>query len=172
MRIPLSLASLLLLSVISGIAQQAKSPAIPESLKPAFEILSATYSKIDAKKTPKAPADSSWLLRSSTTGVGTVEVGFQGSEVVYMVFRRGPGGKDWTADDITAIQRSYTTTLLNERYLGEFYTRTPDPKARTYDLNRLRYGDGRIGGKNVSTPNNAAFIARKDFDITAFTTGL
>jgi len=152
---------------------QKPAPAIPDQLKPAFEILKATYPKVDAQKSSKPPADSAWLFRSATGGTGTVEVGFQGANVVYMVFRKGVGGKGWSPDEISAIHRQYTSNLLKEEIFGQLYRRMPEAELVTQDVYRLRYGNRRIGEKReVSTQNNAAFIARRDFDTAALTSGL
>jgi hypothetical protein len=142
-------------------------------LEPAFSILKRSYAKVDAKKYPKSPADSVWLFRAEASSAGTAEVGFQNGSVVYMIFRRGVGAAGWTADEVAALHRRYSKELLNEKYPGETYTHFPASDARTHDLNRLRYGDGRVGNKGgASTTNNSAFIARKDFDISVLKSGL
>jgi hypothetical protein len=147
--------------------------SIPAQLEGAFSILKRSYPKVDARKVPKAPANTVWLFRSTAGSTGTVEVAFQDSAVVYMVFRRGVGAAGWTSSEVTALHRAYSKELLNEKYVGETYTRFPTTDTRTHDLNRLRYGDGRIGNKGgASTPNNTAIIARKDFDISVLKASL
>jgi len=161
-----------------GYAQEAartasKEPAVPPQLEQAFSILKRSYPKVDAKKLPKAPADSVWLFRAQLGATGTVEVGFQNSDVVYMVFRRGVGAAGWTASEVKGLHHGYSTDLLKERYPGEFYTRFPITDERSHDLARLRYGDGRIGNKGgASTPNNSAIIARKGFDLSVLKSSL
>lgn len=87
MKTPIAIITLLILSSIAGVTQQPGASPFPETLKTQFAILNNAYPKVDAKKFPKAPADSVWLFRSLTSASGTVEVAFKGADVVYMVFR-------------------------------------------------------------------------------------
>ena len=95
---------------------------IPDYLKTPFAILMRTYPHVDAIKSHHPPADSAWLFRATSAVVGTVEVGFQENQVVYMIFRRGVGGTNWTRYEIYALHRFYSKSLLMEEYLGEKYT--------------------------------------------------
>jgi hypothetical protein len=161
------------LNALESAATATAGPSIPANLEEAFSILKRRYPKVDAKKYPKAPADSVWLFRAPAGTAGTVEVAFQNSDIVYMVFRRGVGAAGWTAGEVTALHRTYSKGLLKETHLGEHYVRFPTTDGRTHDLNRLRYGDGRIGDKGgANTPNNSAIIARKDFNISALKSSL
>jgi hypothetical protein len=147
--------------------------SIPAHLEEAFSILKRSYPKVDAKKFPKSPADTVWLFRAQAGSTGTVEVAFQNSDVVYMVFRRGVGAAGWTAEDVTALHRVFTKELLKEDHMGQHYTHFPNTDTRTHNLNRLRFGDGRIGDKGgANSPNNSAIIARKDFDISVLKSSL
>jgi hypothetical protein len=162
----------------SALAQQpaAKAPgeiSVPAELEGAFSILKRSYPKVDAKKHPQSPADSVWLFRAAAGSAGTVEVGFQNSEVVYMIFRRGIGAAGWMAREVEALHRRYSQELFKEGRFGENYAHFPTVDGSTHNLMRLRYGDGRIGNKGgASTPNNSAIIARKDFDISVLKAGL
>src|SRR5438045_2034704 len=80
---------LAILSVGISCIIQAQPP--PAAAKP-LEILKRTYPHVTAKRYVRAPADSAWLLYADSTEVGTLEVAFQGDEVVNMIFRRGVGG--------------------------------------------------------------------------------
>jgi hypothetical protein len=121
----------------------APATAAPAQLEPAFAILKRTYPKVDAKKNPKAPADSVWLFRSATAAVGTAEVAFQGTEVVYMIFRRGTGGASFKRPEIAQLHELYSKDLLKEPYVGKLYN------------------------NGILTQINAAAITRKDFDAKA-----
>src|SRR6478736_2643781 len=107
----LAIFSAALMALASPILAQAPAataaPAIPEGLKPAFALLQTNYPKVEAKRAAKAPADTVWMFRSTRMGEGTIEVGFQGNEVVYMIFRRGTGGAGWKLPEIHALHLSY-----------------------------------------------------------------
>lgn len=107
-----------------------------------------TYPHVEAKRFVRAPADSAWQFRADSSSVGNVEVGFQGDQVVYMIFRRGVGGVSWKRDEISALHDLYCRSLLHERYRGENYVSALAP------------------------PINAAIITRKDFDAKSLMSGL
>lgn len=142
----------LLLFTISSPAQQPALPAVPENLKTQFAIINNAYPKVEAKRFPKAPADSVWLFRSGTASSGTVEVGFKGDVVVYMVFRRGTGGTGWKVPEIKAIHMTYHQDLLKETY---------DPARDLFS----KYNH------SIAAPINAAVITKKDFDAKALMSG-
>lgn len=142
----------ILLSPFDSQAQQPAPNPVPESLKPQFALIQNTYPKVEAKRFPKAPADSVWLFRSATAASGTVEVGFQGSEVVYMVFRRGTGGTGWKPAEIKATHMIYHRELLKETY--DRYTDT---------FSKYNH--------SVAPQINAAVITRKDFEAKALMSG-
>ena len=143
---------LLIFDGAAGLAQEPKANGVPDDLKPPFAILNGAYPKVDAKKLPKAPTDSVWLFRSLSTASGTVEVGFQGADVVYMVFRRGSGGSAWTPQEIKSLHVAYYKTLLKEK--------------RVDDVGGDRYNH------SVAPRINAALITRKDFDVRSLFSGL
>jgi hypothetical protein len=147
MKTCIATATLFIFSSMAGLAEP--PAASPEILKPQFAILNTTYPNVDAKKFPKAPADSVWLFRSSTSAAGTLEVAFQGDVVVYMIFRRGTGGSGWKPAEAEALHRLYSKTLLKEppRGFGTKYNHA------------------------VLTQINAATITRKDFDAKALVSG-
>ena len=126
----------------------ATAPAIPEGLKPSFALLQTNYPKVEAKRAPKAPADTVWMFRSTRMGEGTIEVGFQGNEVVYMVFRRGTGGAGWKMPEMEALHRGYTKELLKEKYFRERYKHSVLPQI------------------------NAGVITREDFDPRSLATSM
>lgn len=113
---------------------------VPPALQKQCSILTRTYPHVNAQRMVRSPADSAWLFFAGSGPVGTVEVGFQGDEVVYMVFRRGVGGVSWKRHEIDNLHDLYCKTLLRERDCGERYRATLAPQI------------------------NAAIIARKDFD--------
>jgi hypothetical protein len=141
------LAALMFFAVpaISCFAQQpSKTLEIPEKLKPQFAIIQRTYPKVEAKRAPKAPADTVWQFRADAAANGTVEVGFQGDDVVYMIFRRGAGGAGWKQPEIRALHEAYYKDLLKEKYVN--------------------YDGGDRYRHSLAAPINAALITRKDFD--------
>lgn len=120
------------------------APAIPEGLKPAFALLQTNYPKVEAKRAAKAPADTVWMFRSTQLGAGTIEVGFQGNDVVYMIFRRGTGGAGWKLPEILALHMAYYKDLLKEEF--------SPPR----DFSKYNH--------SLAPQINAAVITRKDFD--------
>ena len=140
----------LTLLLFTGAFASAQKPNVelPEALKAPAALITNTYPKVEAKKSPKAPADSVWIFRGTTTAVGTVEVGFQGAEVVYMIFRRGAGGTGWKLDEIARVHDSYHRQLLKEAYSPVF------PHFTKYN-------------HSVSSAIGAGVITRKDFDAKA-----
>jgi|GEM_PF-4583507 len=120
----------------------------PSALEKSFAILKQTYPHINAKRFVRAPADSAWLLFADSTVVGTLEVAFQGDEVVYMIFRRGVGGVSWKQHEIDALHDVYCKNLLHEQHCGQLYTSTLAPQI------------------------NAAIITRKDFDAKSLLSGM
>lgn len=133
--------------------QKPSLSAIPENLKPAFDILQHSYPKNEAKRAPKAPAKQVWLFRSAQLGEGTVEVGFDDKEIVYMVFRRGTGGAGWKKEEIKSVHMGYHKDLLHETY---------DPNTDTFS----RYNHA------VTPQINGAVITRKDFDMKSLMSGI
>lgn len=128
----------------------APTPAspFPNDLKATFGVLNGIYPKLDGKKRTRSPADSAWLLRSNNGGIGTLEVGFQGADIVYMIFRRGVGGTPWNRDEIEGMHRLYSNALLKEDWVGKLFSHA------------------------VGVPNSAAYIYRKDFDVSSLMGGL
>jgi hypothetical protein len=125
-------------------AQQPSSP-IPENLKPKIAQLTVGYPRVDAQKfLRRPPADTVWLFRSNVVSAGSVEVGFQGDDVVYMLFRRGTGGKGWTLQEIHDLHLTY----YKER---DFFTRY---------------------NHSLAPQINAAVITRKDYDAKNLNTGM
>jgi hypothetical protein len=120
----------------------------PPTLQQPFAILTRTYPHVEAKRFVRAPADSAWQFRADSSSVGSVEIGFQGDQVVYMVFRRGVGGVSWKREEINALHDLYWKDLLHEKYCGERYVSALAP------------------------PINAATITRKDFDAKSLMSGL
>jgi hypothetical protein len=118
------------------------------ALKQPFAILVRTYPHVEAKRFVRAPADSAWQFRADSSSVGSVEVGFQGDQIVYMIFRRGVGGVSWKQQEIDALHDLYCEDLLHERHCGEKYVSALAP------------------------PINAATITRKDFDSKSLMSGL
>src|SRR5262245_9744125 len=110
----------LLFSLVAAVPAFAQQPAkkleIPENLKAQFAIIQRNYPKVEMKRSPKPPADSVWQFRAEAAAVGTLDVGFQGNEVVYMIFRRGAGGAGWKQPEIRAMHEGYYRDLLNEKY--------------------------------------------------------
>jgi hypothetical protein len=136
---------LAILSVaISGIIQAQPPLAAAKPL----ELLKRTYPHVTAKRYARAPADSAWLLYADSTEVGTLEVAFQGDEVVYMLFRRGVGGVSWKQWEINKLHDAYHENLLHEDRPGEKYDSSLLPQI------------------------NAAAITRKDFDAKALISGM
>lgn len=133
--------------------QQPAQSAIPEKLKPAFDVLQQFYPKNEAKRAPKAPAKQVWLFRSAQLGAGTVEVGFDDKEIVYMVFRRGTGGAGWKKEEIKSVHMGYHKDLLHETY---------DRNTDTFS----RYNHA------VAPQINGAVITRKDFDVKSLMSGI
>jgi hypothetical protein len=127
--------------VVHGVTASAapESSGIPPHLEKPFAVLMRSYPKVDAKKFPLSPADSVWIFRASVGGSGTVEVGFQQADVVYMLFRRGVGGRSWTGEEISQLKASYPE-LLQDKGQGFLYRPT------------------------VLGQINAAAITRSDFD--------
>ncbi len=124
---------------------------VPENLQPQFALIHTSYAKVDAAKRPKAPADSVWLFRSTDNATGTVEVGFQGAEVVYMIFRRGAGGASIKPEEIFRIHLGFHQKLLQETF------------SPLTGFSRYKHA--------VTAQINAAVIARKDFEIKLLMTG-
>jgi hypothetical protein len=90
---------------------------VPPALQKPFAILIRTYPHVEAKRFVRAPADSAWHFRADSSSIGSVEVGFQGDQVVYMVFRRGVGGVSWKRHEIDALhdlycKESYTSEIV------------------------------------------------------------
>ena len=152
MKTPIAAATLLFLSNIAGMSQKPVPAPIPENLKPQFAIINNAYPNADAKKFPKAPADSVWVFRSFSASAGTVEVAFQGADVVYMIFRRGTGGTGWKPAEIKALHLTYYKDFLKETY---------DPQRDLFS----RYNHA------VASQINGAIITRKDFDAKSLLTG-
>lgn len=146
---------LLLLSNLAGFSQQPAANAIPEVLKPQFEVLNkGLYFKTD-KRFPKAPADSGWLFHGAPS-VGTIEVGFQGTDVVYMIFRRGVGGEAWTPKAIYDLHLFYFKDFLKEEVTYTPFGRPIFP----------RYNHA------LAPQINAAILTRKDFNVKSILGGL
>jgi hypothetical protein len=120
----------------------------PAALQKQFAILTRTYPHISAKRFVRAPADSAWLLFADSTAVGTLEVAFQGDEVVYMIFRRGVGGVSWKQREINALHDTYCKSLLHEQHCGQLYTSA------------------------LASQINAAIITRNDFDAKSLLSGM
>ena len=135
--------TLLIISCFTGFTQQPVADTIPEILKPQFAILSKSYPKFE-KKHPTAPADSLWVFRSPWGSTNSVEVAFQGAEVVYMIFRKGMNGSRWNRKEIFDLHFFLYKDLLKEDF---------DP----------RTGFSRYNS-SVATQNDAAVISRKDID--------
>ena len=150
-----TIAAILFAAVNPAFAQApaTAAPVIPENLKPSFALLQTNYPKVEAKRAPKAPADTVWMFRSARMGEGTIEVGFQGTEVVYMIFRRGTGGAGWKLPEVHALHLGYYKELLKEEY-----DRVRD-KFSKYD-------------HSLAPQINAAVITRKDFDARALATSM
>lgn len=110
-------------------------------LAEAFAILKRTYRYQNPKWFVRPPADSAWIFSAFNGSVGTVEVGFQGDEIIYMVFRRGVGGLGWKQRDIDSLHSLYCKDLLRERKCGVTY--------RSFVVPQI----------------NAAVIVRSDFDM-------
>lgn len=121
---------------------------VPPALQKPFAILMRTYPHVEAKRFVRAPADSAWQFRADSSSIGSVEVGFQGDQVVYMVFRRGVGGVSWKRHEIDALHDLYCKELLHERDCGDIYVSALAP------------------------PINAAIITRKDFDLKSLMSGV
>jgi TonB family protein len=119
---------------------ETKSPP-PNRLAQEFAILTRTYHDRNPKWFVRPPADSAWIFSAFNSSVGTVEVGFQGDNIVYMVFRRGVGGLGWKQRDIDSIHDFYCRELLQERECGDTY--------RSFVVPQI----------------NAAVIVRRDFDV-------
>jgi hypothetical protein len=134
-----------LFSFVCGGRLVAQAPA---TLEKPFAILTRTYPHFEAKRFIRPPADSAWQFRADSSSVGSVEVGFQGDQVVYMVFRRGVGGVSWKQHEIDGLHDLYCKDLLHEPRCGRLYTSALAP------------------------PINAAIITRKDFDAKSLTSGL
>ena len=112
--------AILLLTSVTCFAQQPATldPAntVPKEIEPAVAIISTVYSKIDTKKpVVKTPADKAWVFRAPGSPLGSLEVGFQGSEVVYMVFRQGVGGTKWTEPQLRVMASHYEALKLISR---------------------------------------------------------
>ena len=138
-----SIISALLLTTLTALAQQpgrvVAGGNVPKELAPAFVILTKLYPKVDQKiPKPIAPANTAWTLRATVSSNGTVEIGFQGADVVYMVFRRGVGGASWKTQEISALYAEY----FREKLLNPTSRYTP----------------------SIISQINAASITREDFD--------
>lgn len=120
----------------------------PSRLTEAFAILNRAYPSSNPRWFVRPPADVAWIFSAFNGSVGTVEVGFQQGEVVYMIFRRGVGGLGWKRPDIDALHNLYCKDLLRERKCGETYISMVAPQI------------------------SAAIIVRKDFDTKALLSGL
>lgn len=121
---------------------------VPDYLEKPFAIIMRTYPHVDARRAPLPPADSVWLFRGNTGGVGSAEVAFQHDHVVYMIFRRGVGGVSWKQREIDALHDIYCDSLLHEPDCGRLYSSFLAPQI------------------------NAAIITRKDFDAKALLSGM
>ena len=143
----MSRATLCLAIVSVGISCIIQAQPPPAAAKP-LEILKRTYPHVTAKRYVRAPADSAWLLYADSTEVGTLEVAFQGDEVVYMIFRRGVGGVSWKQWEINKLHDVYAENLLHEERPGQKYDSSLLPQI------------------------NAAVITRKDFDAKALISGM
>jgi hypothetical protein len=96
-----------------GTAQQKSAGSeAPENLKASFQTIQGRFPKLDSKKSPKAPADSAWVFRGA--GSESVEVGFQGKEILYMILRSGIGSAAWTPQSTRAFYEFYAHSLLHE----------------------------------------------------------
>jgi len=124
------------------------SAQVPDYLEKPFAVIMRTYPHVDARRAPLPPADSVWLFRGLTGGVGTAEVAFQRDQVVYMIFRRGVGGVSWKQHEINELHDVYCESLLHEPHCGQLYRSFLAPQI------------------------NAAIIARKDFDAKALLSGM
>jgi hypothetical protein len=143
MKIRLALALLLFTCAIAG--AQIQNAVLPDNLKAAGAILTPLYPKIELKKSPKAPADAVYLFRAATAAAGTVEVGFEKDEVVYMVFRRGTGGVGWKLEQIAQVHDVYHKNLLKEAYNPVY------PSFTKYN-------------HSIASAISGAVITRKNFD--------
>jgi hypothetical protein len=134
-----------LIAVVPSFAQQpAKKLEIPENLKAQFAIIQRNYPKVEMKRAPKPPADSVWQFRAENAATGTLDVGFQGEEVIYMIFRRGAGGAGWKHQEIRTLHEAYYPDLLKEKYVN--------------------YNGGDRYLHVVAPEINAGIITRKGFD--------
>jgi hypothetical protein len=139
--------SLLIVAIAVGICCKAVAE-IPAAFQKQFAILMRTYPHVNAKRFVRSPADSAWIFFADSTEAGSVEVAFQGDEVVYMVFRRGVGGVSWKQHEINGLHDVYCKTLLREPSCGDLYTSALAPQI------------------------NAAMITRKDFDAKSLLSGM
>jgi len=136
-----------LTALVAVLASAAVAQPPPVLEKP-FAILTRTSPHFEAKRFIHPPADSAWQFRADSSSVGTLEVGFQADQVVYMVFRRGVGGVSWKQHDIDALHDIYCKELLHEPRCGNFYA------------------------SFLASQINAAIIARRDFDPKPLLSGL
>ena len=143
----------LLVALSASTFAQGRAAGPPDDLEGQLAVLRTTYPKTDGSRRPKAPADSAWVFRSPLSSIGTVEVGFEGSEVVYMIFRRGLGGRSWGNQEIHALHVNYHQELLKETY---------NPITQYFS----RYNH------SVASRISAAVITRKDFDPSVLLGGI
>src|SRR4029077_19474390 len=112
--------AILFLAIVS-LALSCNAPGQQRPAAKPLALLARTYPHVTAKRYVRPPADSAWLLYADSTEVGTLEVAFQGDEVVYMIFRRGVGGVSWKEWEINKLHDVYTETLLHEEHRGQKY---------------------------------------------------
>lgn len=119
---------------------QHDAPAPPNRLAETFAIIMRTYPNANPRWFVHPPADKAWIFSAFNPSVGTVEVGFQGDQILYMIFRRGVGGFGWKPQEIAALHNGCCKELLKEHECGDAYTSRVVPQI------------------------NAAIITRRDFD--------
>jgi hypothetical protein len=139
--------AILFLAILSAAISCNAPGQQPPAAKP-LAVLARTYPHVTAKRYVRPPADSAWLLYADSTEIGTLEVAFQGDEVVYMIFRRGVGGVGWKQWEINKLHDVYAKNLLHEERPGQKYDSSLLPQI------------------------NAAVITRKDFDAKALISGM
>ncbi len=91
---------------------------VPENLKPAVAIIAESFPTYEAKKFPKAPADTGYIFRND---LGTVDAGFQDGKVVYLIFKVGVGQPGMNAAKARTLHETYHKRLLHESWPGQKY---------------------------------------------------
>src|SRR4030095_1957173 len=112
--------AILFLAILSAAISCNAPGQQPPAAKP-LAVLARTYPHVTAKRYVRPPADSALVLYADSTEIGTLEVAFQGDEVVYMIFRRGIGGVSWKQWEINKLHDVYAKNLLHEERPGQKY---------------------------------------------------